>query len=93
MRINGFGTGSVEDRERPKADPATTAAPAKGGESSVIVSPGAQVLSAAVSRGDAARSERVAAVREQVQSGTYQVDRQKLAERIADDELVRAGKA
>jgi len=55
------------------------------------VASGTQVLSAAVSRDSAVRSERVASVRAQIQSGTYAIDRDKLANRIADDELERAG--
>ena len=90
MRIHGLGTGSVEERDRSKtesADKTSAKDPA-----SVVVSQGAKDLSAAGSRAHAARAERVAQVREKVQNGTYQVDRQKLAERIADDELARAGR-
>lgn len=98
MRIHGgFGTGSVEDRDRLKTESnsssqTTGAGPVvSAGQASVVVSAGAKELSAAASRGDAARSERVANVRAQVQAGTYPIDRQKLAENIADDELMRAG--
>jgi flagellar biosynthesis anti-sigma factor FlgM len=98
MRIQGFGTGSIEDRDRPKTDTSSsgqvtgTDSSARAGQASVVVSAGAQEISAAVTRGDAARGERVAAVRAQVQAGTYQIDKQKLAENIADDELLRAGR-
>ena len=98
MRINGFGTGSVEDRDRPKPESSSrgnvagTDSSAHAGQASVVVSAGAQEISAAVSRGNVARGERVASVRAQVQSGTYPIDRQKLAENIADDELMRAGR-
>jgi len=94
MRIHGFGAGSIEERERAKSEP-TTPAPAMkaGGQESVVVSDGAREVSAAVARQSAARSERVASVRAQVQSGSYKIDRDRLAERLADDELARAGKA
>jgi flagellar biosynthesis anti-sigma factor FlgM len=97
MRINGFGTGSVEDRDRVKTESNSSSATAgtesqgRAGQASVVVSAGTQELTAAVTRGDAARSERVANVRAQVASGTYPIDRQRLAENIADDELMRAG--
>jgi flagellar biosynthesis anti-sigma factor FlgM len=92
MRIHGFGTGSVEERDRSKAEPnAQVPAADAGDREAVVVSSGTQMLSAAVTRGSAARSERVATVRSQVQSGTYHIDRDKLANRIADDELERAG--
>jgi anti-sigma28 factor (negative regulator of flagellin synthesis) len=45
-----------------------------------------------VSRGEAAQAERVAALRAAVQGGTYRIDLDKLAERIADDELARVGR-
>ena len=93
MRINGLGTGSVEDRERSKVESAEKAPATDASQASVVVSPGTRDLSAAASRADAARAERVSAVRDKVQAGTYQVDRQKLAEGIADDELARAGRA
>ena len=92
MRIHGFGTGSVEERDRSKAEPNAQVPPSQGGDrDAVVVSSGTQMLSAAVSRGSAVRSERVASVRAQIQSGTYVIDRDKLANRIADDELERAG--
>jgi len=96
MRIHGFGTSSVEERERAKTESATpssgTGSDAKT-QASVVVSHGAQQISAAVSRSDSARSQRVAEVRAQVQAGTYSIDRDKLAAKIADDELLRQGRA
>jgi flagellar biosynthesis anti-sigma factor FlgM len=97
MRINGFGTGSIEDRDRVKTESNSSSATtgtessSRASQASVVVSAGAQELSAAVTRGDAARSERVAHVRAQVAAGTYPIDKQRLAENIADDELMRAG--
>ncbi len=94
MRIHGFGAGSIEERERAKTtEPATPAPAAKRGEQdSVVVSSVAREISAAVARQTAARSERVATVRAQVESGSYPIDKDKLAERLADDELARAGR-
>ena len=92
MRIHGFGSAGIEDRERAKAD-ATAQGQDSGktsGQDPVVVSSGAQEITAAVARQSAARSQRVAAVRAQVESGTYKVDKDKLAERLADDELARA---
>jgi len=94
MRIHGFGTSSVEERERAKTESAT---PSSGtdakSQASVVVSHGAQQISAAVSRSDSARTQRVAEVRAQVQAGTYVIDRDRLAAKIADDELGRQGRA
>ena len=93
MRINGFGAGAIEERDRAKTE-TTSQPPSKksSGQASVVVSSAAQEISAAVAQQSAARTQRVAAVRAQVQSGSYKVDKDTLAERLADDELARAWK-
>ncbi len=65
--------------------------PAQTQSGATVVSSHADQVSAATDRGRAAHASHLAAVRTQLQAGTYTVDRQALASRMADDEISRSG--
>jgi anti-sigma28 factor (negative regulator of flagellin synthesis) len=59
----------------------------------VVVDLRARVMSAASSRSEAAHTEKLARIARELKDGTYKVDLDRLAERITDDELARAGRS
>jgi flagellar biosynthesis anti-sigma factor FlgM len=88
MRIHGLGAqrvGEVEPRNpepvgpMPRAERTSPATKARG----------AQRIVAALSHDEATSAERVAAVRAAIENGTYRIDFEQLAERIADEEIAR----
>ncbi len=62
------------------------------GADPVILSPAASQISQAAATARAARASRVASLKQQVQSGNYRVDKDALANRLADDALARRGR-
>jgi anti-sigma28 factor (negative regulator of flagellin synthesis) len=56
-----------------------------------VVAPHTDEVSAAEDRGRSAHASHIATVRAQLQAGTYKVDREALASKMADDELARSG--
>jgi flagellar biosynthesis anti-sigma factor FlgM len=90
MRIQGPRTDQIT--ERPGQERAGAASRSAAGTEAVKVASATSELSGLAERGRASRAEKVAHIRGQVQSGKYVVDRQKLAERMVDDELARAGR-
>ncbi len=93
MRIQGLGPNGVGEAtagESKKPEPVGPA-PRVDAAQPVRVGTGAQRIVSAVTRDERASAEKVSAVRAAVDSGTYRVDFDKLAERIADEEMARVG--
>lgn len=56
-----------------------------------VVSSGVAETSASSARAEAALQERIAALKSQIESGTYKIDFDRLANRLIDEELQRSG--
>jgi flagellar biosynthesis anti-sigma factor FlgM len=93
MRIDGIGAPPVHERDAKKTEPVAPTRPVEpSGSAPVVVGPKARGIAATVSKEEEAQAERVAAIRAAVNDGSYRVDLDHLAERIADDELARSGR-
>lgn len=55
-----------------------------------VVSKGVTEASASAARAEAASAQRIAELKAQVENGTYRVDFDRLAEKLADEEIARA---
>jgi anti-sigma28 factor (negative regulator of flagellin synthesis) len=89
MRIQGSGPRAVETKqEAPRADKRDKASAA--GEA-VVVKTDAGGHARAVEREAAAHEARVAEIALQLRDGTYQVDKDRLAARMFEDESTRSG--
>jgi anti-sigma28 factor (negative regulator of flagellin synthesis) len=95
MRIPGhpgIGVGGVDEREVGKSGPAVPSGPAPSisdNKGSVVVRTGARRVVAAMEQSEADRAARIQAVRHEIQTGQYAIDKDALAENIVDDELAR----
>jgi anti-sigma28 factor (negative regulator of flagellin synthesis) len=88
MRIDGSGPKAIGDAA-PGARPLKgSEAPARAGEA-VVVAAGTREAAELASRGAEARAEHVEAVRLRVESGTYKIDYDLLADRIVAEETDR----
>jgi anti-sigma28 factor (negative regulator of flagellin synthesis) len=91
MRIQGSGPHAVESK---KDGPRTEKRERAGSEgSAVVVKADASGVAGAVAREASAHDARVAEIALQLDKGTYQVDKDKLAARIFEDEVSRVGAA
>lgn len=70
--------------------PGATPGAASAEQSAVVLAPTLGAAAAMHGTEEAAASERVATVRAQVKAGTYKIDREKLTERLVDEEVARA---
>jgi hypothetical protein len=89
MRIIGLGSSGVGGLDPRKREPVGPVPRAEGTEP-VRLAAGSRRVLAAVARDEASSADRVAAVRAALANGTYTVDLDRLAERIADEELARS---
>jgi flagellar biosynthesis anti-sigma factor FlgM len=95
MRIQGGNTPEVGQRE--EGAKATTSSPtseatAPASVAPVVVSARAQQLVETGARAEAAHGEKLSALRQALDKGTYRVDYDKLADKIVTDEIERARK-
>jgi anti-sigma28 factor (negative regulator of flagellin synthesis) len=86
MRIDRTNVGHVME---PKSMTNLRAVKEKGGDQEVIVSAQLQEKLQSVSQQQAAKAARIDSLREQVKSGTYQIDFDKLASKLIEDESYR----
>lgn len=92
MRVNGSGVGNVGERQNQERvgdrgqKSATVDKPGTATEA-VVVSAAASDLVSAAGRGKAVHAERVEKVRQAIKNGTYKVDLDRLAAKIADEEI------
>ena len=91
MRIHGLGPNGVADSAERKAPEPVGPAPRADRASSVRMGTGAQRIVSSVSRDEKMSAEKVASVKLAVDSGTYRIDYDKLAERIVDEDVSRVG--
>ena len=93
MRIQGSSTPEVstraEDSAKAPTAPAGTEAPVA---EAVVVSTRAQEIVAGGQRDAAAHQTKLHALKSALESGTYKVDYDKLADRIVTDEIERSRK-
>jgi anti-sigma28 factor (negative regulator of flagellin synthesis) len=91
MRVDDTGSHSLDV---PAATLRTERTPPSGTTlptSAAVVAPHADEVSAAEDRGRSAHASHIANIRAQLSGGTYKVDKEALASRMADDELARSG--
>jgi flagellar biosynthesis anti-sigma factor FlgM len=93
MRIQGPSIGQVIAGAAERGRTGATRDDGDGDSdgASVSLSSSAQALSGSDERGRAARAEKVAALRQAVAGGQSRVDRGAVADKMADEELARAG--
>jgi anti-sigma28 factor (negative regulator of flagellin synthesis) len=96
MRIDGasVATPSADGSPKDRARAAGTAATPEP-QGAVVVSKASSELASKISAAGAqtgAAAERLAAIRTQIEAGTYSVDLDRLAERVADEVLAQRGR-
>ena len=89
MRIDGTSVASIEEHRKVRAKPVSPSATAND---AVVVSARAQKLMVHASETSDARARRVTEIGTALETGTYRVDYQKVAERLVDEELARSGR-
>jgi flagellar biosynthesis anti-sigma factor FlgM len=93
MRIHGGSTPEVEKREDgAKPQTSATGETAAVDAAPVVVSARAQQLVETGARDAAAHTQKLSALKQALDKGTYKVDYDKLADKIVTDEIERARK-
>ena len=93
MRIQASDLRPTDLETEPKHGPrAAAAAAAPPGEPAVIVTPELTKASSVRAKSDADTEARIATLKAQIDGGTYKVDLDRLAEKMADEEIARAVK-
>jgi flagellar biosynthesis anti-sigma factor FlgM len=90
MRIQGTYVGAVSGRTTERS---SRAGGSEDGDFSVNLSASAAAISGLSAASSSARAQKLDALRSAIKRGTYNVDSGRLADRMADEELQRAGRA
>jgi flagellar biosynthesis anti-sigma factor FlgM len=90
MRIQGTYTGAVSGRTTERTG---RLASSDDGDFAVNLSASAAALSGIGEASASARAQKLSSLRSAIAGGTYKVDSGRLADRMADEELQRAGRA
>lgn len=91
MRIQGPSVDAVDAAAPVSRTSSVSAGSEVAPAQSVAVAPSVQALSASQATSAAARAAKLDALKQSIGNGTYKIDRQALSERMADEELSRAG--
>jgi flagellar biosynthesis anti-sigma factor FlgM len=90
MRIQGTYVGPVEGRTTERSG---RIGGSSDGDFAVSLSASAAAISGISQASSAARAQKLDALRSAIANGSYRVDSRRLADRMADEELQRAGRA